>query len=69
MAAIVRVALVPILIEGAARAWQPGAFTVEGRHEIRITVGEAVSADDVKAAEVEALAERVRKQLSTSASI
>ncbi len=63
------VPLVPILIEGAARAWQPGAFTVEGRHEIRITVGEAVSADDVKAAEVEALAERVRKQLSTSASI
>ena len=61
--------LLPIVISGTANALPKHGFVLQGRHEIRITVGEAVSADDVKAAEVEALAERVRKQLSTSASI
>lgn len=57
------VPLVPVLIEGAARAWQPGALTVHGRHEIRIAVLDVLSADEVKATGADALSERVRAQL------
>ncbi len=57
------VPLVPVLIEGAARAWQPGALIVEGRHDIRIAVLPPLGADEVKAAEAEVLSQRVRDRL------
>lgn len=57
------VPLVPVLIEGAARAWQPGALTVEGRHAIRIAVLPPLAADEVQGSEPEALAARVRERL------
>ncbi len=57
------VPLVPVLLEGTGQAWRPGTMVVHGRHEIRITVLEPFSADDVKSAEPEALSARVRAAL------
>jgi 1-acyl-sn-glycerol-3-phosphate acyltransferase len=57
------VPLVPVLLEGTGRAWRPGTMTVQGRHEIRISVLEPLSADEVKSAEPEALSSWVRAAL------
>lgn len=55
------VPLVPVLIEGAGQAWRPGTMVVKGKHVIRISVLEPIPAEEVAAADPEALAERVRK--------
>ena len=57
------VPLVPVRIEGAARAWQPGNLTVRGRHRIRVSVLDPVFADEVKATEADVLSQRVRAAL------
>jgi len=58
------VPIVPVRIEGAARAWQPGSFVVRGRHAIRIAVLEPVPARDVADTEPDALRARVRDGLA-----
>jgi 1-acyl-sn-glycerol-3-phosphate acyltransferase len=57
------VPLVPVLLEGTGRAWRPGTMVVQGRHEIRISVLEPLSEDEVKSAEPDLLSARVRAML------
>ncbi len=60
------VPIVPVCIEGAGRAWQPGRFVVQGRHAIRITVLEPVPAQEVARTEPDALRARVRDRLAAT---
>jgi 1-acyl-sn-glycerol-3-phosphate acyltransferase len=55
------VPLIPIVIEGAGRAWRPGTLVVKGRHIIRINVLEPIPADETSATDPGELLERVRK--------
>jgi len=57
------VPIVPILLEGAGRAWRPGTMVVEGRHEIRIAVQRAIPASEVSATSAEELSNRAREQI------
>ena len=57
------VPLVPVLLEGTGQAWRPGSMLVQGRHDIRISVLEPLSADEVKSAEPDVLSARVRAAL------
>lgn len=54
------VPIVPLLLEGTGAAWRPGTLVVRGRHEIRIAVLTAISAEQVASESPEALAERAR---------
>lgn len=54
------VPIVPVLIEGAAAAWQPGALVVHGQHTVRITVQPPIPFEAFRDTPVDELAERIR---------
>jgi 1-acyl-sn-glycerol-3-phosphate acyltransferase len=56
------VPLVPVLLEGAGRAWRPGTMVVTGSHVIRIRILDSIPVNEVTASQPEELAERTHKR-------
>jgi 1-acyl-sn-glycerol-3-phosphate acyltransferase len=54
------VPIVPLLLEGTGAAWRPGTLVVRGRHEIRIAVLPAITAEQVASQSPEVLADQAR---------